>query len=276
MQTAEGLCNHRLRALGIKVTHNDQRHVVRHIPCVVELNQAAQTRVLEVLRQTDYVTLVRRTFVHILHQFLLRLGRRFVGVHVVLLEHVLQLSLERTEDRINQTVGEDRQPAVHLCSRERVVVRREVKRGVCVHTLGTDKIQHVEEILGRRDLRFTHGAFVDLRSELLTYFRIGGIAVLVVKRDDRVIDRFLFLPVEGADTLGALEEHVLQIVCQTGVLCRFVHSTCANYYVARYIRCIVVFPQKHSETVFQLVLCQTLTGLSGEKCDAAYQQQSAK
>ena len=242
MQTAEGLCNHRLRALGIEVTHNDERHVVWHIPCVVELNQARQTRVLEVLRQTDHVTLVRRTFVHILHQFLLCLRRRFVGVHVVLLKHVLQLSLERTEHRINQTVGEDRQPAVHLCCWERVVVRREVIGRVSVHTLGTDEVQHVEEIFGRRDLRFTHGAFVDLRSELLTYFRIGGIAVLVVERDDRVIDRFLFLPVKGADTLCALEEHMLQIVCQTGVLCRFVHCSGAYYYVARYIRRIVVFP----------------------------------
>ena len=276
MQTSEGLGDHRFGGLGIEVTDDDERHVIRHVPGVVELNQTRETRVLEVLGQTDHVTLVRRTFVDILHELFLRLGRGVVGVHIVLLKHVLQLRLESTEDRVDETIGEDRQPAIHLCSREGVVVRRKVKRRISVHTLGTDEIEHVEEIFGRRDLRLTHGALVDLGGELLTDFRIGSIAVLVVQSDDRVIDRFLFLPVEGADTLCALEEHVLQIVRQTGVLCRFVHGTCANYYIARYIRCIVVFPQKHSETVFQLVLCQTLTGLSGEKCDAAYQQQSAK
>ncbi len=154
--------------------------------------------------------------------------------------------------------------------------RSEKIRRIGVHALGTDEIEHVEEILSRRDLRFTHGALVDLGSELLTDFRIGGIAVLVIQSDDRVIDRFLFLPVERTDTLRTLEEHVLEVVCQTGVLLRFVHSSGANYYVARYVRCVVIFPEKNSETIFQLVLRQALTGLSREKCGAADEQQSAK
>ena len=268
MQTSEGLGDHRFGGLGIEVSDDDERHVVRHVPGVVELNQTTQTRVLEVLGQTDDVTLVRRTFVDILHELFLRLGRGVVGVHIVLLKHVLQLRLESTEDRVDETIGEDRQPAVHLCSREGVVVRRKVKRRISVHTLGTDEIEHVEEIFGRRDLRFTHGALVDLGSELLTDFRIGSIAVLVVQSDDRVIDRFLFLPIKCANTLRTLEEHMLQVVRESGVLGRFVHSSGANYYIARYIRCIVVFPEKNSETIFQLVLRQTLTGLSREKCGA--------
>ena len=148
LQTSESLSDHRLGGLGIEVSDDDERHVVRYVPCVVELNQTRETRVLEVLGQTDDVTLVRRTFVDILHKLLLRLGRRVVGVHVVLLEHVLQLCLESTEDRVDETVGEDRQPAVHLCSRERVVVRREVVRRIGVHALSTDEVEHVEEILG--------------------------------------------------------------------------------------------------------------------------------
>ena len=111
---------------------------------------------------------------------------------------------------------------------------------------------------------------------MLTDFRIGGIAVLVVQSDDGVVDGFFFLPVERTDTLRTLEEHVLQVVCQTGVLLRFVHSTRTNYYVARYVRCVVIFPKKDSETIFQLVLCQALAGLSREKCGAADEQQSAK
>ena len=64
LQTREGLLDHRLCGLGIEVTD----HIVRHVPSVVELDQLGQTRVLQVLRKTDHITLVRATFVDIRKQ----------------------------------------------------------------------------------------------------------------------------------------------------------------------------------------------------------------
>ena len=162
LQTTEGLSNHRFGLLGIEITNDDQRHVVRHIPRVVELDQFGQTRVLEVLGQTDHVTLVRRSFVDILVELFLHLGRGVVGVHIVLLEHVLQLGLEGTEHRVNETIGEDSQPTIHLSSREGVVVCREIIGGEGVDTLCSDEVEQHKEIFQRRDLRLAHGGLVDL------------------------------------------------------------------------------------------------------------------
>ena len=223
LQTRESLRNHRFGDLSIEVTHDDKRHVIRHIPSVVELNQSRQTRVLEVLRKTDDITLVRATFVDILHELLIHLRRRVVGIHVILLEHVLQLCLEGTEDRVDETIGEDGQPTVHLSCRERVVICRQVIRRIGIHALRTDEVEHVEEVLGRRDLRFAHRNLIDLRSQLLANFRVRSLAVLVVERDDGVVHRFFCLPIECTDALRALEEHMLQIVRQTCIFSRFIH-----------------------------------------------------
>jgi hypothetical protein len=69
---------------------------------------------------------------------------------------------------------------------------------------------------------------------------------------------------------------MLEVVSESGVFSGFVHGSGANYYVARYVRCVVILPKKDGETIFQLVLRQALSGLSGEKCGATDEQQSAK
>ena len=194
------------------------------------------------LRQTDHVTLVRTTGIDIGKQLFLNLRRRLVRIHVILLKHVLQLRLEGTEDRVNQTIREDRQPAVHLRCRERVVVRRQVIRRVGIHTFGTDQVQQHEEILQGRNLRLTHGCLVNLFLQSFTHLRIGSITILIVQRDDRVIDRFLCLPIQCTDTLGTLEEHMLQIVSKSCVLGRFIYGTGTYYYISGNVRLVMVFP----------------------------------
>ena len=268
LQTRERLLNHRLGGLCVEVAHENQCHVVGHIPCVVELNQFGETRVLQVLGFADDVTLVGVTFVNHLHGLLLPLRRGLVGVHVILFEHILQLSLERTEYGVNQSVRENGQPAIHLSRREGVMISRQVVAGEGVDALGTNTVQQVEEILRSRNLGLAHGALVDLRSKLLAYLRICSVGKLVIKRYDRIIDRFFCLPVHSANTLRAFEEHVLQIMCQTRVFCRLVDSACTNHYVTGYIRLVVVFPQHNSQTVIQFVLLQFLRQLRCKSTDA--------
>ena len=153
LQTTEGLRYHRLRALRVEVAHEDKRHVVGHIPCVVEINQFAQTWVLQVLGQTNHIALVGAAGVQLAEQLLTDMRLHIVLVHVVLLKHILQLRLESTEDGVNQTVGEDGQPLVHVRRGERVVVASHVVRREGIHTRGADTVHQDEEVLASSILR---------------------------------------------------------------------------------------------------------------------------
>ncbi len=61
-KTRESFLNHRLCSLTVEVADNNQRHVVGHIPRIVELNEFRQTRVFQMLGQTDHITFVRTAF----------------------------------------------------------------------------------------------------------------------------------------------------------------------------------------------------------------------
>ena len=194
------------------------------------------------LRQTDDIALVRVTLVQFAHEEVANLRLHVVLVHVVLLEHVLELSLESTEDRLVQTIGEDGQPFEHLVSGEMVVVASHVIRGEGIHIRSTDTVEEGKEILGGRVLRCLEAGAVDTGDERVALYGIRGLRVLVIETDDLLVERFLFLPIQRTDTLRTLEEHVLQVVRETGTLGRFVDSSGANGYVTLYVRLVMVFP----------------------------------
>ena len=257
-ETAEGLLNEGLGSLCIEVTYDDKRHVRGHIPSVVKLNQLAQAGVLQMLGLTNYRQFVRVTLIELLEERVLHLRVGVVRIHIVLLKHVFKLSLERTENGINQTLREDGEPFLHLISGEGVVVARHVVRGVCVYALRTDTIEQIKEVLGSAILRSLHRFLVDARSQLLAYSGVGSLCILVIEDYDRVIKWFLFLPIDSTNLLGALKEHMLQIVSKTRVFARFINSTCTRYNIAFYVGLIMIFPQDNGEAVIQFVLLQFL------------------
>ena len=108
--------------MSVKVTYQYQSHIVGYIPRIEELNEFAQSRVLQVFGFANDVALVCMTFVDGCHQFVLLLRAYIACIHIVLLKHVLQLCLEGAEDGVLHSVGVDGQPFVHLVCRERAGV----------------------------------------------------------------------------------------------------------------------------------------------------------
>ncbi len=261
LQAAECLLNHRLGLFRIEITDQYQCHVVRHVPSVVEFNQLAQTRIFQVFRQTDHISLVGVPCVDFGEQVLADVRLHIVLIHIVFLEHVLQLGLERTEYRVNQTVRVDGQPLVHVRSGERVVVAGHVVARERIHARRSDSVEQHKEVLHGGVFGFFHRGLVDFRGQLRTHFRVGSLCVLVVEFYYLFVVGLFFLPVECADALCALEKHVLQVVCQSGVFFRLVDRACADGYVARHIGLVVVFPQQNGHSVCQFVLSQSFSRL---------------
>ena len=79
-----------------------------------EIDELAQFGVLEVLRIADDIALVRCTFVSLAVDKLRHVLAVVVGIHVVLLKHVLQLRLESTENGVRQTIRIEGEPTLHL------------------------------------------------------------------------------------------------------------------------------------------------------------------
>ena len=262
-QPTESLFNHRFGGLGVKITDNDKRHIIRHIPGVVEFYQFTQTRILQVFRFADDVTLVRMPFVEFLKQMVTHLRLQVVGIHIIFLEHVLQFCLESAEYRFVQTVGEDSQPFEHLVSGERVVIASHVITGEGIDAGGTYAIHQGKEILCGAHFRFFNGSTIDLLNNCVPLHLIGCFSQKVIQTDDFFVIRFLFLPIQGTDTLCTFEKHVLQIMRQAGILLRLINSTCADSHIACDIRLVMVFPKKNGETIRQRVFTQALTGLGG-------------
>ena len=95
--------------LCIKVAYYDESHVVRHIPGVVEINQLAQARILQMLGLAYHVAFVRMTLIHFRHQVVAYLRTHTVLIHIVFLKHVLKFGLEGAEHGIDKAVGENGQ-----------------------------------------------------------------------------------------------------------------------------------------------------------------------
>ncbi len=112
-------------------------------------------------RQTDNITLVGVPCIDLGEQVLTDMRLHIVLIHIVLLEDILQLRLESTEDGVNQTIGVDCQPLIHVRSGERVVVAGHVVTGESVHTRRADAVEQHEEVLHGGVLGFLHGCLVD-------------------------------------------------------------------------------------------------------------------
>ena len=276
LHASEDLLNERLHLLGMEVTDEDKCHVIRHIPRIEELDELTHLGVLEILRITDDVPLVRGTFACFGSNELIHMLAVIVGVHVILLEDVLQLGLERTEDRIRQTIGIERKPTLHLVSRETVVIERVVIRGSGIEAFTTDGLNQVRELIGSSILSSEDTLFVDFELNSIAFLGIIRHREGVVEGDDMLVIGFLFLPIERAHTVGAFEEHVLQIVSQTGRCLRFVNRTGTSDGSSKHIGQVLVFPEHDGEPIVQRVLLQAFRQLCSHRCDAADKQQNAK
>ena len=142
--------------------------------------------------------------------------------HVFLLIDGLQFGVEEAQDKILETVGLNLAPGLQLVVGDVFDIHGVVVGGEGVGASGTDGSHGLVVLVGDGDF----GGFVTQAVNLV----VDGSAGLRVvehavgfEKVFNLLDKNLFLfPVSGAKTLGTLEHHVFEIVCQAGGFVRVI------------------------------------------------------
>ena len=89
LQSSEGACDVSGYLLGVDVAHEDEDHILGHVPLVVEVNELAQVRVLEVFGQTDDVPCVGMSLECLGAEEIALLASGIVLIHIIFFVHIL-------------------------------------------------------------------------------------------------------------------------------------------------------------------------------------------
>ena len=217
--------------LGVEVTGEADGYVVGNIIGVLLVADGLQGRVLEVVLGADNgLGAVRVLRVeHLVYgvEGLLRV-RDHGGV--LLLINCLELRVETTEDAVHEAVGLYLCPVLYLVGGDFLNVAGDVVGCVGVGALGADDGHQLVVLVGDCNLG---GLVADGVDFLVEGFALCGVSEGAVYLEERVylLQEGLFsLVVLGAETLGALEHHVLQVVGKTGVVCGIVLTAGVHCY----------------------------------------------
>ena len=249
--TLEFLANQGDSRLGVDVTHEDNRHVLRAVPGVVELDELAQLGVLQVLGQTDDGAGIGVGAEGLLVDELAQARTAVVVVHVVLLIYGLELGLESAEHGIDEALGVNLEPLLELRRGERVVILGLVEARAGVQPFAAHVVDELRKLVADSILGSFASKFVDLQVYGVTLGLVGRSGTLIILGDDFLVDRFLFFPIEGVDCLGAFEHDVFEVVGQTGILYRVVDRAHFEGYHTEYIGFALVFPDVNRSAVPQ-------------------------
>ena len=268
-QASEGGVDASADLLCVDVAHQNQYHVFGGVPVVVELDELAQARVLQVFGQADDGARIGMSLECLARYKLALYASGVVLIHIIFLVHTFQLGLEQAEYGVDEALRIDFEPFVDLVRGERVVVVGDVVAGTCVQAFSAHALDEVHKLVGNADLAFFHGQVVDLFPDGFFLQRVGLFGHFIVLGDDLFVDGLFLFPVQGADLVGTFEHDVLQIVGQTGVLGRVVDRTGAAGYDTIHVGLGVVFPYIYGKTVLQFEGFQPLSeGGQGKQCES--------
>ena len=165
----------------------------------------------------------------------------------------LQLRLKEAKDRMLEPLRLDDGPLfqavlrqVHLV--DRLFVPRVGVEALFAHRL-VELVHLVRDFVLRGQLRF----LVDLRVDGLAFLRVGLVKMLFVQLGDAVEVRFFLFVIERANLRRALEQHVLEVMCQAGGHGRVLFAAGAHGDLRLEPRRLVVFRQINRQAVVQLI-----------------------
>ena len=242
------------RLVGVEVARDADRHVVRHVPGAVVVDNVFDRRLFEVLRLADgglrAVGVAREEAAE---QLLPQLAAVAVHRHVLLFVDGFKLGVEEAHHRIAEALRLDGEPAVEFVRRNVVDIDRLLHPGVGVGALRADGVEQLVVLVRHGELRRDVRDAVDVAVDRRAMLGIARGAVLFVQLDDLLQLGVLFGVIERADGVGALEEHVFEVVRQAGGLGGIVLAARPHRDGGVDARLVVVRTHVDREAVLQLV-----------------------
>ena len=203
----------------VKVPGEADGHVVRDVVGVLLLADGLQGRVLQVVLGADDGL---RPVGVVGEQERVEGVEGFVGVggqaHVLFLIDGLELGVEAAEYAVHEAVGLDLGPVLHLVGGNFLHIAGDIVGRVGIGPFGADDGHELVVLVRDRDLGGLVADGVDLmvQGEALVVVLQG--AVHLKETVDGREHRLLGLVVLGAELLGTLEHHVLEVVGEAGVV----------------------------------------------------------
>ena len=114
--------------------------------------------------------------------------------------------------------------------------------GSRVESFSTDELNEVRELVRSVILRRQPTLLVDLELDSLTLIGISGHGERVIESNNMLVVRFLLLPIECANRLGTLEEHMLEVVGKARSRGRFINRPCAGDGSTEHIGLVMILP----------------------------------
>ena len=143
-----------------------------------------------------------------------------VQVLIVLLIYGLQFSMESTQDNVLEAVRLYLCPVLQLVTGDVLHINRLVVAGEGITAVAAYVSHYLIILVGDEVSAGLVADAVYLVIDSLTLLRVGCGAVYLVQVSDLVQQDLLLLVVGGTQIGATLEHHVLQVMCQTGSLCR--------------------------------------------------------
>ena len=172
---------------------------------------------------------------------------------VVFLVNSLQLGVESANHHVLETVGLDLCPVFYFVAGDVFGIASHVVAGICVGSFGTDGGHQLVVFVGNEILGGELRDAVNLMVFLFAQCGVGDQAVLLVAFFNLVEQRCFGLWIVRAEEFCAFEHQMLQIVSQTGGLCRVVLGAGAHGHVGLDARSLLVHAEIHFQSVVECV-----------------------
>ena len=217
------------RLVRVEVACHTDSHIVGYIPLSEIILDIGNRRVLQVVLRTDGgLCTVGVRWGQLLAQSTENLVAIVGQIEIILLIDGLQLGVEPTNHHVLETVGLNLRPVLNLVAGDILRIAGDVVGRKGVGTLSTDGCHQLVVLVGDEVLCCQLRDRVNLVVGLLTGCRVGQLAVDLVALFYLVEQGSLCSGVVGTKLLSTFEHQMLQIVGQTGSLCRVVLGTRAH------------------------------------------------
>jgi hypothetical protein len=252
LPTAEIFVHHGDRGIVVQITGEHHGHVVGHVVGIEVLMDLYHARVLQMLSRTDGgLCSVGMLLVQVLRHGGKGLPLIIVLPAVELFKNRFQFGMEQPQHQLLEAHAFDHHPLLQCVARDIVHVHRALRTGECVGATGPEGRHHLVVLVGHGELGCFVAQTIDAFVQGLPFCFIGRVAPQLVGIADLLQQGALLRPVQRGNGVGALEEHVLQVVRKTGRRGRVVLATGPGCDVRLHPRLVLVLAQVDLETVGQ-------------------------